>query len=283
MTKAGVPADQCLYCSEDLVETLAAQRTDMKAARLIPPPGSDLSKLEACACSRSRIALSAVLQVSHEILMNEPRSIKTKFLSVLVTALVTIGWQQSALAAEKVYQEVGGLLVMENESGPYAPPFVAATAKPGYTGSSYITWAGAGVTNWPYATEDFPYAFKFNITHPGRYYFVVHNWIATPYCSFFAQLDGIKQTTHHFSYSYIQQWNWQTWNDTGAGGPIHATQPITISPLAYTRWLSREEAETRPTSWTAFTSTWQCPQSAEHKLTGVALYGRDDAPPPPGT
>jgi len=46
VTKAGVPANQCLYCSEDLVETLAAQRIGMKAARLIPPPGSDLSKLE---------------------------------------------------------------------------------------------------------------------------------------------------------------------------------------------------------------------------------------------
>jgi hypothetical protein len=144
---------------------------------------------------------------------------KTKFLSVLVTALVAVGWQQSGVAAEKVYQEVGGLLVIENEHGPYAYPFVAGTAKPGYTGSSYITWAGAGVTTWPSGTEDFPYVFKFNITHPGRYYFVVHNWIASAYCSFFAQLDGKPQTTHHFSYSYVQKWNWQTWNDTGAGGP----------------------------------------------------------------
>lgn len=40
--RAGVTAQQCLYCSEDLLETLSAQRAGMNAARLIPPPATEL-------------------------------------------------------------------------------------------------------------------------------------------------------------------------------------------------------------------------------------------------
>ena len=45
--RAGVPADQCLYCSEDFRESLAAQASGMRAARLEPPPHSDLKDLVA--------------------------------------------------------------------------------------------------------------------------------------------------------------------------------------------------------------------------------------------
>jgi FMN phosphatase YigB (HAD superfamily) len=45
ITAAGVAADQCLYCSESLLETLAAQRTGMRAARLQKPPDSDIDSL----------------------------------------------------------------------------------------------------------------------------------------------------------------------------------------------------------------------------------------------
>lgn len=43
--RAGVPARACLYCSEDLLETLAAQGAGMTAARLTPAPQSDLPSL----------------------------------------------------------------------------------------------------------------------------------------------------------------------------------------------------------------------------------------------
>jgi FMN phosphatase YigB (HAD superfamily) len=42
---AGITAAQCLYCSENLLETLAAQRAGMSAARVIPPPNGDLKDL----------------------------------------------------------------------------------------------------------------------------------------------------------------------------------------------------------------------------------------------
>jgi FMN phosphatase YigB (HAD superfamily) len=40
----GIPASQCLYCSEDIVETLVAQHVGMRSTRVQqPPPGSDLA------------------------------------------------------------------------------------------------------------------------------------------------------------------------------------------------------------------------------------------------
>jgi FMN phosphatase YigB (HAD superfamily) len=45
ITAAGVAAAQCLYCSESLLETLAAQQTGMRAARLQNPPHSDIDSL----------------------------------------------------------------------------------------------------------------------------------------------------------------------------------------------------------------------------------------------
>ena len=45
VTRAGVPAEQCLYCSEDFRESLAAQGSGMCVARLEPPPNSDLKDL----------------------------------------------------------------------------------------------------------------------------------------------------------------------------------------------------------------------------------------------
>jgi FMN phosphatase YigB (HAD superfamily) len=46
ISRAGASPAQCLYCSEDLLETLAAQRVGMTAARIVPPPRGDLRKLE---------------------------------------------------------------------------------------------------------------------------------------------------------------------------------------------------------------------------------------------
>jgi FMN phosphatase YigB (HAD superfamily) len=41
-----IPAGQCLYCSENIVETLVAQHVGMRAMRVQPPPNSDLATLE---------------------------------------------------------------------------------------------------------------------------------------------------------------------------------------------------------------------------------------------
>jgi len=40
------PANQCLYCSEDILETLMAQQVGMRSIRVQTPPNSDLGALQ---------------------------------------------------------------------------------------------------------------------------------------------------------------------------------------------------------------------------------------------
>jgi len=44
--RAGVPASQCLYCSENIVETLMAQHVGMRSIRVQTSPNSDLAALQ---------------------------------------------------------------------------------------------------------------------------------------------------------------------------------------------------------------------------------------------
>lgn len=43
--RASLPAEGCLFCTENLLHTLAAQQTGMCAARVLPPPSSDVGTL----------------------------------------------------------------------------------------------------------------------------------------------------------------------------------------------------------------------------------------------
>jgi FMN phosphatase YigB (HAD superfamily) len=45
IAKARIPASTCLFCTESLVDTLAAQAVGMVAARVTKPPDSELDKL----------------------------------------------------------------------------------------------------------------------------------------------------------------------------------------------------------------------------------------------
>lgn len=46
VARAGRPAKECLYCSEDIVETLMAQEIGMRSIRVQSLPNSDLSVLQ---------------------------------------------------------------------------------------------------------------------------------------------------------------------------------------------------------------------------------------------
>jgi FMN phosphatase YigB (HAD superfamily) len=46
VARAGEPANQCLYCSENIVETLMAQQAGMRSIRVQTAPNSDLSVLQ---------------------------------------------------------------------------------------------------------------------------------------------------------------------------------------------------------------------------------------------
>ena len=45
VSQSGVAANRCLYCSENIVETLVAQHVGMMGLRIQPPPGNDLDEL----------------------------------------------------------------------------------------------------------------------------------------------------------------------------------------------------------------------------------------------
>jgi putative hydrolase of the HAD superfamily len=47
VSRANVEASECLYCGENLVETLVAQAVGMRVARLLAPPLSDIGELTA--------------------------------------------------------------------------------------------------------------------------------------------------------------------------------------------------------------------------------------------
>jgi FMN phosphatase YigB (HAD superfamily) len=46
IARTGLSADHCLYCSEDILETLMAQQVGMRSIRVQTAPNSDLSRLQ---------------------------------------------------------------------------------------------------------------------------------------------------------------------------------------------------------------------------------------------
>src|SRR5262249_25652214 len=46
LERAGLPAGDCVFCGENLNETLAAQQVGLVAFRVHPPPQSDVARLE---------------------------------------------------------------------------------------------------------------------------------------------------------------------------------------------------------------------------------------------
>ncbi len=45
LTKTGISAEECLFCTEDLVHTLVAQQIGFRTARVLPPPTADIADL----------------------------------------------------------------------------------------------------------------------------------------------------------------------------------------------------------------------------------------------
>jgi FMN phosphatase YigB (HAD superfamily) len=45
LSKTGAQGQECLFCTEDLVDTLDAQRVGFRTARIMPPPATDIADL----------------------------------------------------------------------------------------------------------------------------------------------------------------------------------------------------------------------------------------------
>lgn len=45
LTKTGISAEECLFCTEDLVHTLVTQQIGFRTARILPPQTADIADL----------------------------------------------------------------------------------------------------------------------------------------------------------------------------------------------------------------------------------------------
>ena len=55
--RAGLESNKCLFCTEDLLDTLVAQQVGMRTARLLKPPSGDVGDLE------SKLAAAGLIPV----------------------------------------------------------------------------------------------------------------------------------------------------------------------------------------------------------------------------
>jgi hypothetical protein len=117
-----------------------------------------------------------------------------------------------------VFQEVGGLVVVEIESVPPAGSWVSETAKAGYTGASYYRWSGPDLFSTP---GQGVLRYQVQIQTPGTYRLAVHNRHDHPDSSLendaWLRIDGgnwVKCYSNSGS-GITGQWIWDTEFDVG--------------------------------------------------------------------
>lgn len=114
-----------------------------------------------------------------------------------------------ALQTQPVYQESGGIVVVEIESAAAVPSWASQTALAGYTGTSYYTWTGPDLFGSPGSGI---LNYRLNISAAGTYSFRIHNRHdfadSTEQNDVFTRLDG---GTWVKTYSSQRgQWTWAT-------------------------------------------------------------------------
>ena len=115
----------------------------------------------------------------------------------------------AAQAQDPVYQESGGIVVVEIESHATAGGWARETSLAGYTGSAYYTWRGGDLFNSPGSGV---LRYRFNLTAGGTYYFRFHNRHDFPDSTLendcFTRMDG-GAWVKTFS-STRGEWTWAT-------------------------------------------------------------------------
>jgi hypothetical protein len=87
-------------------------------------------------------------------------------------ALLTLFMAAAARAQEPVYQESGGIVVVEIESAAVAGSWAKETSLSGFTGSSYYTWRGPDLFGSPGSGV---LRYRFQVGASGTYSFRIHN------------------------------------------------------------------------------------------------------------
>lgn len=143
-------------------------------------------------------------------------------LNTLTLAGVGLGAVPAPQQGAPVYQESGGIVVVEMESIPVWSSYVLDTTYPGYSGSGYYTWSGRDLPNqWPNFEPLTPTGTPvlFNITTPGVYQLRFHWWEAVDWNAIFLQMDdepgGWQDNKWQLIYAPppAGRWTWETYWD----------------------------------------------------------------------
>lgn len=142
-------------------------------------------------------------------------------LRVLALGLLLLGAARPPQAAP-VFQESGGIVVIEIESTPTVPDWALEASVGGYAGSSYYTWRGPNLYNSPGSGV---LLYQFNIANPGRYTLAVHNRPDNQFNGCFVRMDGTGGTFpggwwRAFFSTPGNTWGWLTNFDTGTSHPV---------------------------------------------------------------
>lgn len=141
------------------------------------------------------------------------------FVSFAAALGASVAFAPSASAQTcAVFQEVGGLVVVEIESVPPAGSWVSETAKAGFTGASYYRWSGPDLFSSP---GQGVLRYEVQIQTPGTYRLAVHNRHDNPDSSLendaWLRIDGgnwVKCYSNSGS-GITGQWIWDTEFDVG--------------------------------------------------------------------
>lgn len=142
----------------------------------------------------------------------------------MLISLRTMVWMSIAIlcattpasAQDKVFQESGGLLVMEAESSPLpAANWTASTTLAGFTGGAYYVYTGP-TTNRA-LPQNGVITYRFNITNPGKYNLRIHAHSAGTlgWPDVFARFDSDGWLYVFSDTRLAKTWNWNTYYDTG--------------------------------------------------------------------
>lgn len=190
--------------------------------------------------------------------------------------LASIGLQASAQA---VFQESGGLVVMEAESAPTAGGWTKESAVAGSSGSGYYRWNGADAFNSP-GQGILRYAIR--IFNAGSYNLRIRNHHNHPDSTLendcFTRLDGgtwIKTYS-----STADQWTWHTRHEQGT---THSDPVFALSSGDHVFEISGRSANFRIDRIHLYLGNVAGPLDlARPESTTTAGGGTTPAPPPPG-
>src|SRR5262245_36433502 len=92
---------------------------------------------------------------------------------LLCTGGMKRGAEAAPLQSPPVYQESGGIVIIEVESGAPTDSWVAETAHAGHTGASYFAWRGPNLPPTGWGASGL-LSYQFNVTMPGQYVVRLH-------------------------------------------------------------------------------------------------------------